>query len=35
MSIDEMNGMIKAYKEVKKYCETIKQKKKQILLINL
>ena len=27
MSIDEMNGMIKAYKEVKKYCETIKQKK--------
>ncbi len=29
MSIDEMNGMIKAYKEVKKYCETIKQKKEK------
>lgn len=29
MSIDEMNGMIKAYKEVKKYCETIKQKKER------
>jgi hypothetical protein len=27
MSIDEMNGMIKAYKEVKEYCESIKQKK--------
>ena len=27
MSIDEMNGMLKAYKEVKKYCETIKHKK--------
>ena len=29
MSIDEMNGMIKAYKEVKKYCESIKQKKER------
>ena len=27
MSIDEMNGMIRAYKEVKKYCESIKHKK--------
>ena len=27
MSIDESRGMLKAYKEVKEYCETIKYKK--------
>jgi len=27
MSIDESRGMLKAYKEVKDYCETIKYKK--------
>ena len=27
MSIDESRGMLKAYKEVKNYCETIKYKK--------
>lgn len=29
MSIDESRGMLKAYKEIKKYCETIKQKKEK------
>ena len=28
MSIDEMNGMIRAYKQIKSYCKRVKFKKK-------